>query len=283
MTSYKIKQIEVLTGIKAHTLRIWEKRYDLLNPSRTETKIRAYSDEDLKCLLNIAVLYDNGWKISKIAALSRKEISELVQKETKATAGANSIVNLLIQALIQNNSFEFESILDAAIQQDGFYTTYLECALPFLNRIGILWTTGSINVSQEHFASSLIRQKLIAAIDKLETPKADNISYVLFTPEGEPHEMSLLFYQFMLKNKGHSLIYLGINVPESELHHFIESVKPKALITSLVKSNDIESTLSYFERLKKFNLPIYGKGWFVEHAQLIEKGVILDIHELLSE
>jgi DNA-binding transcriptional MerR regulator len=283
VSSYKIKEIEVLTGIKAHTLRIWEKRYDLLTPSRTDTKIRTYSGDDLKTLLNIAILYESGWKISKIAALSNEEVNALVQKETKVASGSNTIVNLLIQALIDNNSFEFERCLDIAIKEDGFYKTYLESVLPFLSRIGILWTTGSINVSQEHFASNLIRQKLISAIDRLDTPKSDNVEFILYTPEGEPHEMSLLFYHYMLKKKGYSLIYLGVNVPESDLYNIIESVQPRALVTSLVRSNDVESTLTYFENLKNLGLPIYGKGWFVEHANLIQKGIIIDIQDLFFE
>lgn len=282
MSSYKIKEIEVLTGIKAHTLRVWEKRYNLLNPSRTDTKIRTYSDQDLKSLLNIAVLYEYGWKISKIAALNENEIADLVEKETKTIAASSAVVNLLIQSLINNNNLEFERILDESILKVGFYKTYLENVLPFLNRIGILWTTGSINVSQEHFASNIIRQKLIAAIDRLETLPINSIDYILFTPEGEPHEMSLLFYHYVLKKKGESVIYLGVSVPESDLHEIIQSVKPKALVTSLVRSSDIENTISYFKRLKKFNLPIYGKGWFIEHANLIKEGLVNDIQKLLS-
>lgn len=283
MSNYKIKEIEVLTGIKAHTLRIWEKRYALLTPSRTDTKIRTYSDDDLKALLNISVLYEKGWKISKIAALSKNEIRELVQKETKTVSNSNTNVNLLIQSLINNNSYEFERTLSMAIKNDGFYKAYLESVLPFLDRIGILWTTGSINVSQEHFASNLIRQKLISAIDSLDTAKTNEVEYILFTPEGEPHEMSLLFYHYMLKKKGNSLIYLGISVPESDLHNIIKSVQPRALVTSLVRSSDVKTTRSYFDRLKKLGLPIYGKGWFIEQANLIEEGLIIDIQELLYE
>lgn len=282
MSSYKIKEIEILTGIKAHTLRVWEKRYNLLTPSRTNTKIRTYSDEDLKNLLNIAVLYEYGWKISKIAALNENEIATLVNKETKTIAASSTIVNLLIQSLINDNNFEFERILDESIVKEGFYSTYTENILPFLNRIGILWTTGSINVSQEHFASNLIRQKLISAIDKLETKPINGIDFILYTPEGEPHELSLLFYHYVLKKKGHSVFYLGTNVPEQDLYAIIESVKPKALVTSLVLSSDIENTLSYFKRLKKLGLPIYGKGWFVEHANLIKNGVINDINQLIT-
>lgn len=282
MSSYKIKEIEVLTGIKAHTLRVWEKRYNLLNPERTDTKIRTYSDEDLKNLLNIAVLYEYGWKISKIAALNSSEICALVEKETKTVAASSAVVNLLIQALIRNNNNAFERTLDSSIENEGFYKTYIEHVLPFLNRIGILWTTGSINVSQEHFASNIIRQKLIAAIDKLESPSGENQAYLLFTPEGEPHELSLLFYHYMLKKRGEHVIYLGVNVPETDLNEIIKSVQPKALVTSLVRSNDVGKTVAYFDRLLKFNLPIYGRGWFIEQTDLLKKGVVNDIQEVLS-
>jgi DNA-binding transcriptional MerR regulator len=281
VANYKIKEIEILTGIKAHTLRVWEKRYNLLNPSRTDTKIRTYSGEDLKNLLNIAVLYETGWKISKIAALNENEIRDLVQQETKSIAASSAIVNLLIQSLINNSNFEFERILNKSIKEVGFYETYTENILPFLNRIGVLWTTGSINVSQEHFASNIIRQKLIVAIDQLEASTNNSGDYILFTPEGEPHELSLLFYHYLLLKKGESVIYLGTNVPEPDLYEIIESVKPKALVTSLVRSSDIESTLSYFNRLKKFNLPIYGRGWFIEHANLIKDGIVNDIEKLI--
>lgn len=282
MSNYKIKEIEVLTGIKAHTLRVWEKRYNLLNPSRTDTKIRTYSDQDLKNLLNIAVLYEYGWKISKIAALSDSEIADLVENETKSIAASSAVVNLLIQSLINNNNYEFERILDDSILREGFYKTYLDNILPFLNRIGILWTTGSINVSQEHFASNIIRQKLIVAIDKVTTKANSSIDYILFTPEGEPHEMSLLFYHYVLKKKGQNIIYLGTNVPEQDLYAIIESVKPKGLVTSLVRSSDITNTTSYFKRLNKLNIPIFGRGWFVEHANLIKNGLVNDVQKLLS-
>lgn len=282
MSGYKIKEIEILTGIKAHTLRVWEKRYNLLNPKRTDTQIRTYSDEDLKILLNIAVLYEYGWKISKIAALSATEICTLVEKETKTILASTTVVSLLIQSLIQNRNHEFERILNNSIEKEGFSKTYMDYILPFLNRIGILWSTGSINVSQEHFASNIIRQKLIVSIDKLKLPSSEGKSYVLFTPEGEPHELSLLFYHYLLKERGENVIYLGINVPESDLHAIIHSVQPKALVTSLVRSSDVEKIRTYFNRLQQFNLPIYGKGWFIEQANLINDGVINDVRKLFS-
>lgn len=282
MSNYKIKEIEVLTGIKAHTLRIWEKRYDLLKPERTDTKIRTYSDEDLKILLNVAVLYEYGWKISKIAALAPSEISALVDKETKTLAASSTVVNLLIQAIINNNNADFERVLDDSIQKEGFAKTYIENILPFLNRIGILWTTGSINVSQEHFASNIIRQKVIVAIDKLKPPAKQKDGYILFTPENEPHELGLLFYHYLLKKQGENVIYLGVNVPEIDLEDIINSVEPKALVTSLVRSNDIKKTRSYFKRLQKFDFPIYGGGWFLERTGLIKDGFIVDIKKLLT-
>lgn len=282
MSSYKIKEIEVLTGIKAHTLRVWEKRYNLLNPNRTDTKIRTYSDEDLKILLNVAVLYEYGWKISKIAALTPEEIGDLVEKETKTIASSSSVVSMLIQTLINNSNTEFERILDNSIKNLGFTKTYIDTILPFLNRIGILWSTGSINVSQEHFASNIIRQKVITAIDTLETPSVENTCYVLFTPEGEPHELSLLFYHYLLKKRGEHVIYLGVNVPQIDLMDIINSVNPQAVVTSLVRSNDVEKIRAYFNRLKELGLPIYGGGWFLEQIDLIKDGSVTHIQKLLS-
>lgn len=282
MSSYKIREIEILTGIKAHTLRVWEKRYNLLTPSRTETKIRTYSDQDLKDLLNIAVLYGVGWKISKIAFLDKNEINDLVKKETQSVASSSSTVNLLIQSLIDNDNIQFEDILDQTIEKVGFYSTYIDYILPFLSRIGILWSTGNISISQEHFTSNIIRQKLISAIDRLEINKKNLIDFMLFSPEGEFHELSLLFYHFALKKMGARVFYLGVNVPESDLIKAIESVQPKHLVTSIILAKDIQAVSAYFNRLKELNLPIYAGGSFIENSDLIKNGSLKSVHSLFS-
>jgi len=215
---YSIKDLENLSNIKAHTIRIWEKRYGIIKPERTQTNIRFYSDEELRKLLNISILIHNGIKISHIAAFSAEEIKEkalyLLQNPNDME---NQVKNLVI-SMIELNESKFERILSKSIINIGFEKTMLNLIYPFLVQIGVLWQTGSINPAQEHFMSSLIRQKLISSVDSVE-PNVLKTSkrFVLFLPEGEWHELGLLFYYYLLKVRGHHVLYLGQSTPANSL------------------------------------------------------------------
>jgi len=235
---YSIKELEKLSGIKAHTLRIWEQRYGILKPERTDTNIRWYCNDELKTLLNISLLNNHGIKISKIAQLSEKQIIEEVNKIVEIDCVEKEIVDGLVISMVEIDEQRFEKIISNCILKKGFSTTYEKVIYPFLNKIGIMWQTGCINPAQEHFISNLIRQKLITAIDGVipaENKKAQR--FVLFLPDGELHELSLLYFSYLLKSKGHQIIYLGQSVPLDDLKKIVAIRKPQYLISVFTNPN----------------------------------------------
>jgi len=248
---YSIKDLEQLTGIKAHTLRIWEKRYGLVIPKRTNTNIRYYSDQNLKKLLNVAILNRHGLKISKIAKLENEELNEKIISVTSKLNDTASQIESLVIAMIELDENMFEKILTTSIINHGFEDTFLKILFPFFEKIGILWQIGTINPGQEHFISNLVRQKMIVAIDGLVMPTnmPGQKSFILFLPEDELHEIGLLFYSYMLQKLGHQVIYLGQMLPFDDLKAIVKSQNPDALLTiftSPVAKGDIES---YIQKL----------------------------------
>ncbi|MEL7003009.1 MAG: MerR family transcriptional regulator [Bacteroidota bacterium] len=234
MGKYSIKELERLSGIKAHTIRIWEKRYNIICPSRTETNIRTYSDEDLKKILNISILNSNGYKISQIANLTDDEILAFVQELAEEKPNTDIFIDQLTMSMIEFDEIKFEFLLTDFIEKYGFQNTIVEIIYPFLQKIGILWLSNNINPIQEHFMSNLIRQKIIVAIDGLSSKVADDAkSVVLFLPENELHEIGLLFYYFLLKNLGYKTYYLGQYVPIKELETSVDILKPDFLVASI--------------------------------------------------
>jgi len=230
MANYSIRDLEKLSGIKAHTIRIWEKRYQLIQPRRTSTNIRYYSDNELKKLLNISILHRHGYRISKIAQLDNDEIHERIREITNEGCDFISQVENLVIAMIELDENKFEKILSKSIIRIGFEETIIKLVYPLFEKIGILWVTGTINPAQEHFMSNLIRQKLVSAIDgQISSDSSASKKFILFLPEGELHELGLLFYSFMLKKSGHQVIYLGQSVP---FHDLIEINEIKPLIIS---------------------------------------------------
>lgn len=275
MAEYKIKDLEVLTGIKAHTIRIWEKRYGILEPERTDTKIRMYSDDELSLLLNVALLNNNGVKISRIAEMNREQIHQRVW-EIKGDRIEDNSVELMLLALLELDENQFKNVLEDLISSIGLERMFSEKLIPFLDRIGVMWLVGSITTAQEHFISNLIRQKIISELDKLPVPQSKNESILLFLPEHEWHEISLLYYHFMLRNKGKNTFYLGQSLPYDALLECVEKLKPSALVTSWLTAVDQKFIVNYFERLIQdiSEIPVYVGGYQMkEHGKLISKHV----------
>lgn len=233
MNKFTIKDLENLSGIKAHTIRIWEQRYSFLKPQRTATNIRYYSNHELKMLLNISLLNKYGFKISHINRMSNDELREKTLTLTNAQAQQERIVNELIQHMIDVELDGFEKVLDQYIQLRGVEKTITYIIFPFLERIGILWLTDHINPAQEHLITNIIRQKLIVGIDNAVTPLSLKTKMLLFLPENEHHELGLLFLQYMLKSRGVKVIYLGANVPLKDLEYVVELKKPDYVYTHL--------------------------------------------------
>ena len=214
MGNYSIKDIERISGIKAHTLRIWEKRYGIIEPNRTDTNIRYYTNEQLKKILNIAILNNYGLKISKIVGLSAAELHQKVIEISSEEVEENLQIEALVVAMVEVDESRFEKILANCTLRLGFEQTILNIVYPFFKKVGVLWQAGAINPAQEHFISNLIRQKLIVAIDSQGMMVKDDAKrFLLFLPEGELHELGLLFYNYLIQKSGHKVIYLGQSVP----------------------------------------------------------------------
>lgn len=252
MSSYSIKDLEQLSGIKAHTLRIWEQRYNFIIPKRTETNIRYYDDEDLKLILNVSLLRENGYKISKIAEMSTEQIAEAILEITDRNSSYSDQIHSLVMAMIDLDEERFEKIMSTNILQSGFENTMFNIVFPFLSKIGVLWQTGSISPAQEHFISNLIRQKLIVAIDGCYVPSKEvNSKYLLFLPEGELHEISLLFCYYLVKSRKNKVVYLGQNVPLPDLLQTCEIYKPDFLVSVFTSAPPQAKVQDYINTLSK--------------------------------
>lgn len=252
MASYHIRDFEALSGIKAHTIRIWEQRYGLLKPTRTDTNIRQYSDDELLMLLNISLLNRNGFKISQLAKMQRSEMEEQVRIITSSNFEHVNQVDALTMAMVELDEAAFDRIININIAQAGFESTMEMVVFPFLQKIGIMWQTGSVNPAQEHFISNLVRQKLIAAIDRLQLEKEKLISKsLLFLPEGELHELGLLFLNYLLRKNNHHVLYLGQNVPFRDIEKVVTLFRPNQLF-SVFTSCPVPMQLSaYVSKLSK--------------------------------
>lgn len=234
MSRFSIKDIELLTGIKAHTLRIWEQRYDILKPHRSETNIRWYDDEELKLLLNISLLNEEGHRISQIAKLSREEIQQSVINYSDLSREPSLHIRLLIAAMIQLDEAAFEKVLSTCILQHGVECTMMDVVFPFLNQIGLMWQTGTIHPAYEHFISNLIRQKLMVAIDGQALAAEHSAKkFLLFLPEGEDHEIGLLFGNYLIREAGHNSLYFGQSLPVADLGRVAKKYVPDVVLLSV--------------------------------------------------
>jgi DNA-binding transcriptional MerR regulator len=233
MNSFTIKDLANLSGIKAHTLRIWEQRYNFLKPHRTDTNIRYYSNDELKTILNIALLNKYGFKISHIDKMSEMEVREKILSLNQLQAQQERVVHVLIQQMIDMDMDSFEKTVNEYISSKGIERTITQIIFPFLEKIGILWLTNHINPAQEHLVSNIVRQKLIAGIEAVQTPLKSNKKILLFLPEGEYHELGLLFMYYLLKNRGINVIYVGASVPLKDVEYVVNYKKPDYLYSHL--------------------------------------------------
>lgn len=252
-SKYSIKDLEHLTGVKAHTIRIWEQRYEIVCPERTATNIRYYRDKDLKKLLNVAVLVHNGMKISKVAQLSDSERNALVLDSSKYHGHYDSQINGLKIAMLDFNETLFDRILTNSMATVGSDETFTKIVGGFIQQVGLLWQTNTISVTHEHFASNLIKQKLFVAIDNIleSQPGPDKKTFLLYLPADELHELGLLYINFILKNAGHRVLYLGQSVPIDYLSEVVNAVHIDAMV-SIFTTNPYEGDLdNYFKSATK--------------------------------
>ncbi len=233
MKPYQINDLERLTGIKAHTIRIWEKRYNLISPLRTETNRRYYTDDEVRKLLNVSTLLSYGYKISKIAALSENEIGEYIISLPQNTTDDSLIASSINSFLDLTMSFDeagFEDLFTSLAEKTGLYELMTTIVYPFMIRVGILWSTGDTEAAQEHFATCIIRRKLMAFTDMLPRPEINSKKFLLFLPEGEWHDTGLLLANYMIRSKGYDSVYLGQSIRLESIEKVIPAIKPSFLL-----------------------------------------------------
>ncbi len=264
---YSIKDLEVLSGVKAHTIRIWEKRYNLLSPGRTDTNIRYYSDTDLRRILNVSLLVNSGFKISKVAKLDEQKIKNSVIEITENKTSESDYVDRLILHMLNFDNIGFYNFTNEIIKQKGFEDAVLKVFFALFERIGTYWQVGTIFPAQEHYVTSILRQKLIAEIDKLGFENRNGSTILFFLPEGELHEMSLLFYSYLAQKNGYNVIYLGQYVPFEDLAKVQTHIKIDYVFTAFINAIPKEELENYLVELKETfqHQKVFVTGWQIQH------------------
>jgi DNA-binding transcriptional MerR regulator len=216
---FSIKDLENLSGIKAHTIRIWEKRYNVLQPMRTDTNIRLYSLSSLQKLLNITLLHDHGYKISKISTFSDEKITEMIRDIVSNKNSKNHAVNAFKMAMMNFDQELFSNTYNWLLEEKSFNEIFYQVFIPLVEDIGLLWQTDTITPAHEHFISCLIMKKILINIEKVENEKPMNSDkvYVLSLPLNEVHELGLMYLHYEIVSKGHKVIYLGESMPVGNL------------------------------------------------------------------
>jgi len=233
MTHYSIKDLEYLSGIKAHTIRIWEKRYQLLEPQRSETNIRSYSNDDVRRILNVAMLVKNGYKISNVALFDEVKLQTEVLRQNKNLVDPEKNIDTLLLHTVHMDTLELEQILDRIIQKNGFSKAIENIIFPFFERIGVLWQAGSIYVTHEHFVSNLIRNRLIIETSKFDNSLSQRIM-LFFLREEEMHELGLLYFNLLAAQNGFRCIYLGQSLPFVDLTNLLKNTEFNFICTSFI-------------------------------------------------
>jgi DNA-binding transcriptional MerR regulator len=248
---FTIKDLENISGIKAHTIRIWEKRYNLLEPKRSDTNIRYYSHQNLQKLLNVVLLSKNNYKISKIAKMSEEEILQESREVAFATGANDEAINAFKLSMFQFDKVLFNNTYHKLLSKKTFKEIFKEVFIPFLQHIGLLWQTDTLLPAHEHFISNLIAQKIHINIENLEHGIKDSEkTYVLFLPENEIHELGLLYLNYELVLRGNQTIYLGQNLPLNNLNYFFKLKKDFVFVTSLTVQPYDERINEYFEEIE---------------------------------
>lgn len=234
MAIYSIGDLERLSGIKAHTIRMWEQRYGLLKPKRTNTKIRYYEDEDLHHLLHVALLNKRGFRISQIAKLSEEELSTEVERISQIKLGLDTQLNLLTLAFVEMDEYKFNTVFNHYATKIGLEETLLEVIYPFLEKLSLMWLTGAVKPVQENFFTQLVRNKLIAEIENTKLPShAQAPKCLLFLPKGEQQELSMLLVQLLMRRRGLLPINIGEDTGLMDVEDAFRIHKPEFLFTIL--------------------------------------------------
>ncbi len=271
-SGYSIKDLEVLSGIKAHTIRIWEKRYNLLNPERTDTNIRYYNDDDLRKMLNISMLVKNGFKISKVSGWDDDQIRKTILDVTGEKASENDYIDRLLFHMVNFDNVSFFRLTNEIISVLGMEEAATQVFFEFFTKIGTYWQVGSVFPAQEHYVTNIIRQKLIAEIDRLGLQEKTRATILFFLPENELHEISLLFYSYLALKNHYKVIYLGQFVPFEDLVKIQQKINIDFVFTAFINSIQKEDMEQYLVELKKLfsKQKVFITGWQLQihHPEL---------------
>jgi MerR family transcriptional regulator, light-induced transcriptional regulator len=261
--TFSIKDLEKLSGIKAHTIRIWEQRYSFLKPRRSKTNIRYYGNDELKTILNIALLAKHGFKISHISRMSADEVREKIISLSFDGAYQDRFIIELLQCMVDLNITGFEETLNVYIDSKGMDKAISQLILPFLEKIGLLWLPNPINMAQEHLVTNAIRQKLIAGIESISLHTPGNKTALLFLPEGEHHELGLIYLYYLLESRGMQVLYLGADVPLQEIEFVANLKQPDHIFTHLThipgRFNFEKFILQMSQRMPSIPVTVSGK------------------------
>ncbi len=279
MNAFTIKDLEYLSGIKAHTIRIWEQRYSFLKPRRTDTNIRYYNADELKSVLNIALLNKYGYKISHIDKMSADEVRQKIGSLADTEAQQERLINDLVQFMIDMDVYRFEGLLNNHIKAWGMEKTVHHLIFPFLDKLCLLWMADHVNLAQEQLVGNIIRQKLIAGIGAMNNRLSVDTTIVLFLPEGEYHELGLLYMYYLLKARGVKVLYIGANVPAQDMGSLVRARKPDYLYTHISCLTD-HFNLDRFMQLAHQKIPrvplvISGHGSLLTHKRKLPPNVQL--------
>ena len=281
-SQFSIKDLENLTGIKAHTIRIWEKRYKLLEPKRTDTNIRYYDLENFQKLLNVSYLNNNGYKISKIATIKDSEFAVLIKQVTSQNNIESHAINSFKLAMLNFDQTLFYNTYESLLKEKGFDKVFYDIFIPLLNEIGLLWQTNTITPAHEHFLTTLIRQKIILNTEKIQSKQVytSNKTFVLYLPENEIHELGLMFLNYQLVNKGYRSIFLGQSVPLenlTDLQNYYDEIIFVSYFTIKPNKDEIHTYIDNFNKaiLKVENTKFWILGQMVSHLDLdnLPKGI----------
>ncbi|WP_221391271.1 MerR family transcriptional regulator [Dyadobacter sp. NIV53] len=279
MSTYSIKDLERISSQKAHTIRIWEQRYGLLEPERTDSNIRFYNDDQLKKLLNVCTLIRNGMKISHVSKLSRKEIADeidlIIADSFQSDIHIEAVINEALIAISTYNGTLFDVLFSNSVKGMGLNKTYVKIIYPLLVRTGLMWIKDDLLPAQEHFLSNLIRQKLFSAIDTLPLPDNPDQTWILFLNEEEDHEIGLLFAYYLLRQYGKRVIYLGARVPYENLFGVVSQCKPTHIYSFVVRKQPDKEMEQLLSRLTAdfngLNICISGDNELIRKASADKK------------
>jgi len=250
MDRYSIAELEKLTGIKTGTIRIWERRFRIIKPHRTDTNRRWYDDDDLIRIINISILHRHGFKISKIAAMTGAEIIRQVALLTEVTTDTDTQLDSLVVAMTDVDEKGISAQVLRSIISRGFEETFEKIVFPFLRRVGVMWLTGTVDIGAEHFMTNIFRKRMIVATDSLSPSDGSERKRVrLYLPEGELHEMGLLFFAFVVRKAGHETLYLGQSTPFNAMADVVTRWNPDIIITGSLTGLPYESPEYYLKRM----------------------------------